>query len=118
MNDELLVRLLEDTCRKLEKVRFPVETPHLAPVYNALLASAKANHPGHLYLGVLEQLPPDARPGPEELNILFGQLRIVLEAITTGEGDAPSNGSTALTGPTRRAVELTPPSLPTPPADR
>ncbi len=118
MNDELLIRLLEDTCRKLEKIKFPVETPHLAPTYNALLGAAKANHPGHPYLGFLELLPAEAQPGPEELSILFGQLRIVLEAITTGEGDAPGNGSTALTGPTRRPMELTPPSLPTPPGDR
>lgn len=108
MRDEILVRLLEDTCKKLEKVRFPVETPHLAPTYNAMLGAAKENHPGHPYLRFLELLPPDAQPGPEELNILFGQLRIVLEAITTGEAEHGTAPTTR-----RPAMELfAPPAVP------
>ena len=82
MRDETLVRMLEDACRKLEHVHFPAETPHLAPIYNGLLAAARANHPDHVFLNVLAPLAPDARTGPEELNVLFGQLRILLEALT------------------------------------
>lgn len=80
MKDETLVRLLQDACKNLERVNFPVTTPNLIPVYNALLSAAKANHPGHSYLSILPILN-EGETGPEEMRVLLGQLRIVLEAL-------------------------------------
>lgn len=84
MNDELILRMLQDASRNLEQVMFPVETPQIVPVYNGLLAAVKANHPGESYL---EALPPiEGSAGPEELRVLFGQLRILLETWMATDG--------------------------------
>ena len=53
MRDEVILRLLEDACKGLKDVSFPVQTPHLAPVYNALLAAARANHPNEPFFQAL-----------------------------------------------------------------
>ena len=53
MRDEVILRLLEDACKSLKDVSFPVQTPHLAPVYNALLAAARANHPNEPFFQAL-----------------------------------------------------------------
>ena len=78
MNDEIILRMLQDASKNLEQVAFPAETPHLAPTYNALLAAVKANHQDEPYLQALE--PIEGQAGPEELRVLFGQLRILVEA--------------------------------------
>jgi len=85
MKDEILVRLVQDACQKLEHVHFPVATPHLVPIYDALLAAAKANHPGDPYLSLLPALA-DGETGPEEMRVLLGQLRILLEALQDESG--------------------------------
>ena len=89
MTDDVLVRLLQDANRGLEGVGFPVETPNLIPVYNALLAAIKANHQGESYLQVLQ---PVEGAGPDELRVLFGQLRILLESLT--DSTSPAEGTT------------------------
>lgn len=88
MKDETLVRLLQDACQKLERVNFPVTTPNLIPVYNALLTATKANHPGHAYLAVLPVLA-ESETSPEEMRVLLGQLRIVLEAVSEENASRP-----------------------------
>ena len=80
MRDEVIIRMLEDACTTLEGASFPVRTPNLVPAYNALLAAAKANHPGDAFLGTLGAIEP-GESGPEEMRVLFGQLRIVLESL-------------------------------------
>lgn len=77
MNDELLLRMLQDASANLSGVRFPTETPHVVPVYNGLLAALKANYPNEAYLQSLPLIEGGA--GPEELRVLLGQLRVLLE---------------------------------------
>lgn len=84
MKDAVILRLLQDASQKLEEVAFPVETPHVVPTYHALLAAVKANYPDEPYLDALT-LSKDSRASPEELKILFGQLRILLEALLEEE---------------------------------
>ncbi len=84
MNDEVLLRMLQDASANLEGVKFPTDTSNVAPIYNALLAMLKVNHPGHPYL---EALPPiEGGAGPEELRLLFGQLRVLLETLIAPAG--------------------------------
>ena len=80
MRDEVILRMLQDASAKLEHVRFPASATHIGPVYNGLLAAVAANHPNHPFLGILSPLP-DGEASPEELKVLFGQLRILLETI-------------------------------------
>lgn len=84
MKDAVILRLLQDTCQKLEDVSFPVETPHVLPTYHALLAAVKANHPDEPYLDALT-ISNGKGASPEELKILFGQLRILLETLIEEE---------------------------------
>jgi hypothetical protein len=101
MKDEIIIKLLEDACKGLEKVNFPVTTPNLMPIYQTLVLSAAQNHPENLFLRTLARLQENSMPdaggseesrgflkksdkrdsGPEEMRILFGQLRIVLESL-------------------------------------
>ena len=92
MKDETVLRLVQDASQKLEHVRFPVTTPNLIPVYNALLAAAKANHPGDSFLALLPALT-EGETGPEEMRVLLGQLRIVLEALHDERTASPSSGA-------------------------
>jgi len=78
MKDDVLIRLLQDANHALEGVGFPVETPNLVPIYNALLGALKANHQGQSYV---QALLPVESAGPDELRVLFGQLRILLESL-------------------------------------
>jgi hypothetical protein len=121
MKDAVIIRMLQEACTALEGVSFPVTTPHLVPSYNALLAAAKANHPTDPFLSALtnlEVLPPvrnengkfrrEDAVGPEEMRVLFGQLRVVLESLQEEETAVP---------PQPRSVGASvPPALPREPA--
>jgi hypothetical protein len=78
MNDELILRMLQDASKNLEHASFPITTDNVVPVYNALLGVVKANHPDEPYLQALHAIEGSA--GPEELRLLFGQLRLLLES--------------------------------------
>ncbi len=90
MKDDVILRLLQDASKQLEHVNFPADTPHVVPVYNALLAAVKANHPQEPYLHALPAV--EGGTGPEEMRVLLGQLRILLEAWV--EGDRAADGMT------------------------
>jgi hypothetical protein len=89
MKDETIILMLAEASKGLEGVSFPVTTPHLIPSYNALLSAAQANHPNHPFLSALTGIEMPVKGegrreesvGPDEMRILFGQLRIVLEAL-------------------------------------
>jgi Pentapeptide repeats (8 copies) len=94
MNDETIIRLVEETCRVLAKMEFPQSCSHLQPSYNTLVEAAKANHPEDLFLRTLPTIPYVPYEGkgvaPQEMHILFTQLRIALEALQDeGGGAAP-----------------------------
>jgi hypothetical protein len=98
MRDETIIRMLQETCDALKGVGFPASARHLVPSYNAVLAAAKVNHPSDPFLGALRPLEDGHEgAGPEEMRILFGQLRIALEALHEDR----SRGSAPLTLPAR-----------------
>jgi hypothetical protein len=90
MTDDVIIRLAEETCRVLAKMEFPQSCSHLQPSYNTLVEAAKTNHPEDTFLRALPTLQYDLNPvAPQEMNILFTQLRIALESLQ-GEGGAPA----------------------------
>ena len=95
MKDETIVRMLQESCQVLARVRFPVSCPHLGPYYNALLRAAKANHPDDVFLSALPPIEDGEAAGPEELNVLFAQLRIAVESLQP-DGAALGASETAL----------------------
>lgn len=86
MKDKVILRLLQDASKNLEDVHFPVEVKGAVPIYNALLTALKTNHPEEPYLEVLT--PIEGGAGPEELRLLLGQLRILVETLTGVEEKA------------------------------
>lgn len=106
MNDEILLRLIKDAGNKLERVHFPVETPHLLPVYDALLEAVQANHPENAFLRVLRPLSGESKNGttPEELKVLLGQLRIVLESLIAEQQNDAMNDESGGTIPMNRSL--------------
>ena len=90
MKDDVIRRLLQDAAKQLEHVTFPSDTPYVVPVYNALLAAVKANHPQEPSLQALTVI--EGESAPEELRVLLGQLHILLEAWV--EGERPADGMT------------------------
>jgi hypothetical protein len=97
MTDDVIIRLAEETCRVLAKMEFPQSCSHLQPSYNALVQAAKANHPDDAFLSSLPTLEYNTtgvfgeKGGmpPQEMNILFTQLRIALESLQD-EGGTPA----------------------------
>src|SRR5438067_13639078 len=102
MNDETILRMVEETCKVLSRLDFFVSAKHFMPSYNALLQAARENHPDDRFLGVLPIL---GLGGEEEINapqlhILFTQLRVALESLQqAGRRANPAGGSRGETGP-------------------
>jgi hypothetical protein len=105
MTDELILRLVDETCKGLGRMEFFNPCAHLIPSYNAVVRAAQANHPDDPYLNTLFPiLQPNEnaeRPdkhgsdgsgiNPPLLRILFTQLRIILESLQ--EGQASPSGA-------------------------
>jgi hypothetical protein len=95
MTDDVIIRLADETCRVLAKMEFPQSCSHLQPSYNALVQAAKANHPDDVFLSSLPTLEYNTAGvfgekggmAPQEMHILFTQLRIALESLQ-GDGGA------------------------------
>ncbi|MBV9851512.1 MAG: hypothetical protein JO250_17735 [Armatimonadetes bacterium] len=104
MKDEYLIRMIAETCKTLSEIHWPTECRYLPGSYNALLQAARTNHPDDPFLKALPAakdegsrskttpIPPGPFPPPAakdegeavttaEMNILFAQLRIALEAL-------------------------------------
>ena len=84
MKDEMMIRMITETCGVLSNVgkHFPMECRYLHHSYNALLQAAQANHPGDGFLSALPRIEGDAVDvSPQEMHILFAQLRIALESL-------------------------------------
>ena len=87
MKDEYILRMIAETCKTLSDMHWSTECRHLHGPYNALLQAAKANHPNDPFLSALPQLVRQMNDegreeaiNSSEMNILFTQLRIALEA--------------------------------------
>ena len=97
MKDEMIIRMITETCGALSNVgkHFPTEFRYLHHSYNALLQAAQANHPSDRFLGALPRIEGEAIDvSPQELHILFAQLRIALEAL-----QGHSSGGTPIARP-------------------
>jgi hypothetical protein len=87
MTDQTILRLLEETHKPLSRMEHFESCAYLVPGYNALLRSARKNHPEEEYLQVLPEIQvrtnkdgeEEIEVGPRQLSILYSQLRIVLE---------------------------------------
>ena len=81
MNDTTLLKLIHETVRHLGNAISVSPAYQLIPSYNAVLASAKANHPSHSFLSVLTPLEANGEMvSIAEMTALFAQIAIVLEA--------------------------------------
>jgi hypothetical protein len=99
MTDDLILRLIDETCKGLARMEFFTPCAHLIPSYNALVRAVQGNHPDDPYLNtVFPILQPNEnaeRPdkhgsdgsgiNPPLLRILFTQLRIILESLQEGQ---------------------------------
>ncbi len=84
MKDEMMIRMSTETCGVLANVgkHYPIEFRYLHHSYNALLQAAQANHPADAFLRALPKLEGDISDvSPQEMHILFAQLRIALESL-------------------------------------
>lgn len=78
MNDAMLIRIIEELSKPLGHMDVHCSVDELASSYNALLASAKTNHPDVALLNALGPLERnDINAGP--FLALLAQLRIILE---------------------------------------
>jgi hypothetical protein len=105
MTDELILRLVDETCQVLARMEFFMPCRHLIPSYNALVQATQVNHPDDPYLNTAFPLLDASENGgrldkhggdasaitPPQLRILFTQLRIILESLQ--EEPAPTPGS-------------------------
>jgi hypothetical protein len=78
MKDSTILDLAGTTATLLKRMEFHESADKVAPSYNALLGAAKENHPENPFLSSLE--PVDGKINKNQLQILFTQLRIVVEA--------------------------------------
>ena len=99
MKDEMMIRMITETCGVLSNAgkHFPMECRYLHHSYNALLQAAQTNHPGDRFLGALPRIEGDTVDvSPQEMHILFAQLRIALEALQEySPGETPTAGQNA-----------------------
>ena len=85
MEDKTILKIAESTAHMLSKADFPISVSHIIPSYNAILKSAKENHPDDEFLNTLNPIEEDIGDGFFQLKILFSQLRIVVEALQEEE---------------------------------
>src|SRR5437867_829506 len=83
MTDEIIIRMVQETGKLLAGSPWHEGARHVLPSYNALLQAAKENHPDDPIIRVLPtvELVDDGDIKAQQLNILFTQLRISLEAL-------------------------------------
>ena len=81
MKDELIIRMIQETSAILAEMEWHQDGKAIVPSYNALLQAVQANHPEDVFLCSLLQIKTEDQVGPRELQILFTQLRIALEAL-------------------------------------
>jgi hypothetical protein len=79
VNDEVLLRLLTETISLLDEMPPYEDAGPLVGSYNAVLRGAKANHTGVAFLQGMETV--ERLDNKYQLQILFTQLQIVLEAL-------------------------------------
>ncbi len=81
MTDQVLLRLIEEIVKPLSDCGGNSPCTELVPSYNAILSTAKTNHPNDLFLNVLLPIEKDSFINVATLLALVAQIRIVLESI-------------------------------------
>ncbi len=81
MNDTTLLKLIHETVRHLSQAISVSPALQLIPSYNAVLSTARTNHPSEAFFQVLAPLEPGGEMiSIAEITALFAQIAIVLEA--------------------------------------
>lgn len=95
MKDSVILKMAEETCSILDQMMFHEPCDQLGASYNALIAAAQANHPDDAFLKALKPIQEPAEGSKNQMQILFTQLRIVLDALqaTDGIDDRQGNGT-------------------------
>ena len=89
MKDEVLVRIAAETASLLDEMGFQEDVQSLVASYNAVLREAKQNHADNRFLQSIETL--ERSEGKQQLQILFTQLRIALEALKEDQSSEASD---------------------------
>lgn len=86
MKDSVILEMLEESGRVLNRMEFFEPCKHIVPTYNALLLAARENHPEEPFLQALPTVEPgggEDSVNPRTLALLCGQLRIALASLQT-----------------------------------
>ena len=90
MKDSLILKVAEETISIRDQMEFHEPCDQLGASYNALLAAAQTNHPDDAFLKALKPIQGTAEGSKNQMQILFTQLRIVMDALqASGEADVP-----------------------------
>lgn len=87
MTDATILKMLEEASAAVSRMKYWMPGGNLVPSYNALLQAAKTNHPQDRFLQSLRPLSGGNDPyaiNPPQLQVLFGQLRLVIETLGAG----------------------------------
>ena len=81
MKDAQIIHMIKETCTLLASMEWHQDRTILTTSYNGVLKAAQVNHPDEPFLGALTPISVEEKTGPRELQILFTQIRITLEAL-------------------------------------
>jgi hypothetical protein len=87
MTDDVILRMIKETCEILKVMEFHEDCRPLMPTYTALIAAAQENHPQDPFIRTISSVE-DIGVDPNVMRILFTQLRIALESFRAVVGDA------------------------------
>ncbi len=83
MTDALLLLMIEEITQPLSRCEGDSPCAEMIPSYNAILSTAKGNHPEDLFLGNLLPIDKGGFLNVSQLLALFALLRFVLEWLQT-----------------------------------
>ena len=81
MKDAQIIHMIKETCTLLASMEWHQDGTILTASYNGILEAAQVNHPDEPFLEALSPFSMEEKTGPRELQILFTQIRITLEAL-------------------------------------
>jgi hypothetical protein len=81
MTDRFLLQLTEEIVKPLSNSDGNSPCTELVPSYNAILTTARTNHPDDPFLSILSPIAKDSFINAATILALLAQLRIVLESL-------------------------------------
>jgi hypothetical protein len=88
MTDDVILRMIEESCAILKVMEFHENCRPLQPTYKFIIAAARENHPQDSFIRTLASID-DIGEDPNVMRVLFTQLRIALEAIRAEQAETP-----------------------------